>query len=150
MTNLLVRDGRLTLNMSSPNKRSHSPGASNNLPQKRTKISAQAQVIQPRKRRRGSKDPRMIALKKLEKRRRYPVFSGVPSHLDTLQSNQPTTRAIVPTTESQQFHQYSMSITVPEYPLSPPSNDYIGVDSNTPVRPNTETQSGSHTAASVL
>ena len=143
--------------MSLPNKRPHSPEASNNLPGKRTKISARArQGLPPRRRRRGPKDDPIFELEKIKKRQRYPILSTVPRQLETLQSIQPTTTttsAIVPTVESQQPHQHIIPIVVPNHPLSLPPNDDIGVDEHlktTPVRPDTEAQSGSHTAASVL
>lgn len=145
--------------MSLPNKRPHSPEASNSLPQKRTRISARArQGIPPRMRRRGPKDDPIFALKKIEKRRRYPILSAVPRQQDTLQSIQvspPPAQYVVPTVnvESQQPHQHILPIAVPNHPLSPPPNDHIGVDKrfkNILVRPDTKAQSGSHTAASVL
>ena len=147
-------DDRLALNMTPPNKRPHSPGASDNIPRKRTKILARARALAnpPRRRRRGPKDDPIFELEKIAKRRRYPILSTVPRQLDTLYSIQPTTSLIVPIVESHQPHQHIVSIAVPDRP-SPPPNDYIGVDeyfNNTPVRPDTEAQSGSFTAANML
>ena len=133
--------------MPPPSKHPHSPGASNNIPRKRTKILAQARAIPPRRRRRGPKDDPIFALEKIAKRRRYPIFGAVPRQLDTLHSIQPTTSAIVPTIESHQPHEHIVSIVVPDR-LSTPPNDYFGVDeyfNNTPVCPDTDAQSGSHT-----
>jgi hypothetical protein len=77
----------------------------------------------------------------------------MPSQIDALQFIQPTTgiiRAIAPTVESQQPHQHS---ALPGNPLSPPTNDYIGVDedfNDTPVCPDSSSQSGWHTSTGVL
>jgi hypothetical protein len=139
--------------MSPTNKCLCSPGAGDNLPQKRTKTSAQARGVPPQKQSQGTKDNRLVALQKLESTWRCPIFSGAP---DTLQFIQPTTgiiHTIVPTVESQWPHQHSALLAVLDNPLSPPTNDYIGVDedfNNTPVCPDSGSQPSPHMAAGVL
>ena len=106
-------------------------------------------MVPPRKRSRGAKDDQIIALEKLESRRRCPIFGAT----SIVQSTTGAIRATVPTVESQQLHQHSTSLAVPDNPLSPPTNDCIGVDQdfdNTPVRPDMGSQPSSHRAAGVL
>ena len=92
----------------------------------------------------------------MERKQRCQVFSGPPSQIDTIRSIQPTTsviRAILPTVKSPEPHQHSALLAIPDNPLSPPTNDYVGVDeyfNNTPVCPDTGSQSDSHTAPGAL
>lgn len=129
-------------------KRLRSPGAGNDRPPKRTKISTQARAVLLRKRRRGLKDDRLIALQNLEYKRRCPVFGIDPSEIDALKHRKLTNG--IPTLESQQPHQHSALLAGP---LSPPTDDYIEIngDINDPsVRPDTSFQSSSHTTAGGL
>ena len=101
-------------------KRLCSPGAGNDWPPKRTKISTQARAVLPRKRRWGLKDNRLITLQNLEHKRRCPVFGIDPSEIDALKHRKLTNG--IPTLESQQPHQHSALLAGP---LSPPTDDYV-------------------------
>jgi len=79
--------------MPSTKKRPQSPTI-DEPPQKRSKRTTQAQIVSPKRRKRGSKDQRLYDLQKLECTRRLAVFTSRPSELSTAQPIRSTTAGI--------------------------------------------------------
>ena len=116
-------------------------------PRKRPKTITQAQVVSPKKRRRGPKDDRIVALQKWSSIRRSNIFKCKPGLLGAVQPTRSTTtgvgRAIAMVDPGPQSPNLS---PISRSPPSPPINDdsiVFDESNNTPGSPDGPSRTGS-------
>jgi hypothetical protein len=144
-------DGPLkgALEMPSTKKRPQSP-TNDEPPQKCPKTITQAQIVSPKKRSHGSKDQRLMALRKLSGMRWSNIFKSRPSKLGAVQPTRSTTTgvgcAIVTVDHASQSP--NLSPIISHSPPSLPINDDSFVfeeTNNTPGSPDGTSRTGSET-----